>query len=389
MHRALMLCAVATVGCGGIDTPASPGRHAPAGATAAPAGAEPPGAAAAHARASTAGLPPSVATAAQSPAVPAPPGARKATNEPLPCPVASSRVGIATRTVLKPDGTQATFDQPDPEGPPGWPRAFACAKDGRIANAWTDEDFRLHLQLDGHTSILARDPREQELTMALAFDPHGALLVVWAETGRVRALMVSRSGRRGRAVTLGQASDSSVVGAEIADSGCAVVAWTTQDLGEERNQPHVVRAAFRAPGKTFARARVIDPGQGVDPEQVGHDPQSTLRLAVAPDGRALLMWGALTKAERHPVRLATASPTGRFGHIATLTPDGFPGDVALSKQGTPALIWRDGEQLLARVGDAKITLDRDRSTNDYSAAWPHGHAELGWSAPGGHLVATP
>ena len=145
-------------------------------------------------------------------------------------------------------------------------------------------------------------------------------------------------------MTLGKASDSTVLGAEISRSGRAVVAWTTQDLGEERDQPHVIRAATREPGHVFARARTVDSGGGVvEQDQYAHDPRSGLRLAVGDDGRALLQWGALSETSKyhydHPIRLASASPHGRFGHWRTLAAEGYPGDVALRRDGTPLAVW--------------------------------------------------
>ncbi len=199
----------------------------------------------------------------------------------------------------------------------------------------------------GHPPVtlasVSDDLEAAEITdVQLAFAPDGELLVVWAEPKRIRAVTVSRADVVGKVVTLGKASDVSRLGAEIAANGRAVVAWTTQDGGEERNSPHVVRAVTRAHGKTFGRAQTIDGHGGVDADQSLDDPRSAIRLAVAPNGRALLLWGTVAGVcchFTHPLRVASASATGRFGAFRDIAPSGVPGDVAIRSDGTQLVVW--------------------------------------------------
>src|SRR5204863_187400 len=67
----------------------------------------------------------------------------------------------------------------------------------------------------------------------------------------------------------------------VTGRGRVVVAWGTQDGGEQADRPWIVRAATLAPGaRRFSKAQTLDPGQGIG-EAVG-----AVVLAVAADGRA-------------------------------------------------------------------------------------------------------
>ncbi len=418
MRRTLILCVLLTA-CG--DAGSSGTARATASPTTTPCAATPcPGATAARSRAAAA-----PASSATTPALSGPWSSPVVSaGEPLPCPVASSRAGRPDRVLALPGGRTITLDAkglvdtdggnvthtPLPTKDDVWKRALACAKDGTIAVGWVEDTggeqsrLRLALRRPGQplgapVTIATVEDRYEGPTIedaALAFAPDGRLLVVWPELKRVRALTIAATGSRGRTVTLGKASDSTVVAAEISRSGRAVVAWTTQDLGEERNQPHVIRAAFRAPGHTFAKARTVDSGGGVvDPEQYAHDPQSGLRLAVGDDGRALLQWGALSEPRRyhydHPIRLASASPRGRFGHRRTLAGDGYPGDVAIRRDRTPLIVWYADKALRASVdlGADPTTLDTGKPFEAVSATFlSDGRAEVGWDAAAGHTIAV-
>jgi len=129
----------------------------------------------------------------------------------------------------------------------------------------------------------------------------------------------------------------------MAADGRAVVAWSTQDGGEERNRPLRVRAAIRPrAGARFGRARMLDHGHRVD------DPFGGISLAVSPDGRAVLAWGDVAGHDverlRYPVYAAVAGPSGGFGRVErvldTLGTVLRPGDIqatAITPTGTAVI----------------------------------------------------
>ena len=145
----------------------------------------------------------------------------------------------------------------------------------------------------------------------------------------------------GKLVTLGPAIWGATIVAQIAANGRAVIAWTTQDAGIQFDQANRLRAAFRSRGRPFGPAQLVHVGNAVDPD----DGQPLdLRLAVAPDGRALLEWSDITGSYarggfQYPIRVAEASPGGRFGRSRRLASDAGVGDVALAGDGTAAAAW--------------------------------------------------
>ena len=122
-----------------------------------------------------------------------------------------------------------------------WTRALACGRDGRLAAAWVEESagqsrVRVALRLPRRPMrpalTLARTPDSEEgadfSDATVAFAPDGELLIVWAQNRRIRAATLSRTGVRGRTVTVGKASGGSQVAAEYGANGRAVAAWSTR-----------------------------------------------------------------------------------------------------------------------------------------------------------------
>ena len=302
--------------------------------------------------------------------------------EPPKCPVASSRAGWPSRVLALGDGKYAKLwgQRPrladvDADGHllgqtelgarrPAATRALACGRDGRLAVAWVeyrgDATYRLRVVLRSpggeltapKTVASARAPFDDAGVddAALAFAPDGELLIAYSIFGEVRAARVSRSGEVGRSFKLGPASEITQLAAVIGSRGRAVVAWSTYDGGEEQNVARRIYAATRASGaREFTPAALIHRSSGRN-EFAFLEPG--IRLAVAPNGRALLMWRAETGSwprSHHPVRLAEAAPTKGFGPSRRLATDGIPGDVAIRSNGTALATWRSYGRLRAAV----------------------------------------
>jgi hypothetical protein len=123
----------------------------------------------------------------------------------------------------------------------------------------------------------------------------------------------------------------------VAPSGRAVLAWGTQDGGEEANQPWVVRAVTASAAlRRWTRPQTLDPGQAAD------RPVGRLAAAALPDGTFGLAWSAVTASAGHlvhPVRVALGSRDGRFAAASTIAPSGAVGSVAGASDGRLLVTW--------------------------------------------------
>ena len=111
----------------------------------------------------------------------------------------------------------------------------------------------------------------------------------------------------------------------MAPSGRAVVAWGSQDVGEEANEPYSVYAAVRRAGASrFRAAQVLDAGGPAIRAE------GTVALGVAGDGSSVVAWsspqGSYRAGIQQSVRVATAGPRGRFGAQREQAPSGAGAD---------------------------------------------------------------
>jgi hypothetical protein len=183
--------------------------------------------------------------------------------------------------------------------------------------------------------------------VAVAVDGHGQVIVAYQrERGRARTIEARIVGRRlGKPQTLGPQRGLVDLSAAAAPGGRAVVAWGSQDVGEEANEAYRVYAAVRSGGTPrFATAQALDRGGPAI------RPQGTVALAVGRDGSAVVAWsaplGSYAAGTRSSVRVATAGAGGRFGAQRELAPSGAVGDVAIGADGAAIVVWSqlEGEQ---------------------------------------------
>jgi hypothetical protein len=188
----------------------------------------------------------------------------------------------------------------------------------------------------------------------LLAEPGGGYLLTWAEPKRVRAVSIPATGTPAAPVTVGPSDSVSVLSAGVAATGRAVIAWGTQDGGEEREKPFVARAAIRPrAGAAFARARTLRRGTTID------TPFGGFSLAVASDGRALLAWADVIPGAdddvRYPLYTTVAGPHGGFGRArrdAILGAGLHPGEIeatAFTSRGTALVAYYShGRSRIAR-----------------------------------------
>jgi hypothetical protein len=200
------------------------------------------------------------------------------------------------------------------------------------------------VRVDGQTVDMARDGYDAP-ELAVAFAPDGSVLVAYSVDKAVRAVLVT-DGRPGEPITLGPASNISAVAAEIGSGGRGVVAWSTIDAGEERNERRRVYAVTGR-GRRFGRAQRVDRAKHLN---IAEFSSTEIRLAVAPNGRALLMWSTAATGDeddRYTVRVAEAPRSGRFRTPRQLSSNGTVGDVAIRGDGSKLVAWTDEEGLHA------------------------------------------
>ena len=355
MHAPVVLAAaLAITGCGGSGQPRTTASPTAAGTSA----------------------PAPVRTAV--PAVPGPwsaPVTRQRT--PLRCPASSSRAGWPSRVLALRDGDyvklwgrRPRLAKVDVRGHllgqtdlgarrPSEARALACGRDGKTAVAWTE--YR-----GNHTAALTFARRDDAITLdvvrgfyddppigdvALAFAPDGSILVAYSVFHEVRAVVVSAGGEPGASFKLGPAFEVTQVAAEIADNGRAVVAWTTIDAGEERNEHRRVYAVNGRLG-ALGPAQLVHRAAHLNQMAMTGQPGTELRLSVARNGRALLLWGLDHPeqfSESYSLWVAEAGTTGGFGRSRQLVGNGVPGDVAMRSDGTALAVWTNSAGLRASV----------------------------------------
>lgn len=185
-------------------------------------------------------------------------------------------------------------------------------------------------------------PTRDSESIALAYGPNRELVAAYASARRkdgsrpVIAVRTRRPGHGfGRARILGERQPFTDLAAASSPTGRVVVAWGSQDSGEEANRPWIVRAALRGPGRRFGRAAVLDPGETV--ERV----PGRLAAAMTRDGTATLAWTNVV-GDTFPLRTATARPGARFGVATEISPNGIVGGLALD-HGATLLSWIDAE----------------------------------------------
>src|SRR5689334_23867366 len=197
---------------------------------------------------------------------------REAARTPLRCPASSSRAGWPSRVLalgggkyVKLWGRRPRLASVDARGHllsqrelgarrTADVRALACGRGGRTAAAWTEYRGRStwSVRVDGRTTETI--PRLLEPpSLAVAFAPDGRVFVAYSVNGAVRGVFLPG----GRPFTLGPASEAASVAAEITPAGRAIVAWTTIDAGEERNERRRVSAVAGRGGR-FGRAQLVD-----------------------------------------------------------------------------------------------------------------------------------
>jgi len=239
-------------------------------------------------------------------------------------------------------------------------QAIAVSRRGAIAVAWVEthgrfrDRYRLRLRV-GQVGGRFGPPRALGdlgaiehpgiTSVALAWGRGGELVVAYPRTRPIRGrsvraveVLAGRPDRRLRRHALGPREGITDVEAAASPSGRVVVAWGSQDGGEEPNRPFVVRAAIREPGRRrFTAARILDPGGGIQERPVGR-----LAVALAGDGTGYAAWSAVRSGRRpftHPVLAATAPPGAPFGAPEQLDTDGAVGGLAARADGRAFVTW--------------------------------------------------
>jgi hypothetical protein len=230
--------------------------------------------------------------------------------------------------------------------------AIAASQRGDVAAAWVE-----HLPGRDHLVVALRRPGQpfgrpsviagsgSISSASVAYGAGGDLLVAYQRSisgpGRADRRVEARVRRVGHgwgaAQRLGASSGFSEISTAAAPNGRMVVAWGTQDLGEEANTPWIVRAAQRRPG-----AHGFDAAQDLEKSAGISRPAGRVAAAMEPDGTATVAWSGIagtTFPHTYPARVATAAPSAPFAAAQTLSPDAAVEDAAMSDQATALVVW--------------------------------------------------
>jgi hypothetical protein len=268
-------------------------------------------------------------------------------------------------------------------------RAFACWRQGRTGAAWTEYRgdgvyaLRVALGPDGaETADVVRSMYDDAGVgdIALAFTPDGTLLVVYSVFDEVRAVTMTDDSELSEPLTLGPASERTQLQAEITRSGRAVVAWTTIDAGEERNERRRIYAVTGRVG-AFNPPQLVDRARHLN---ISASTRVPIRLAVASDGRAALLWGtdrhdpdADASTDTYIVRIAKTAPDGPFARPRTLATAGLPGDIGVHRGGSFFALWTTVNGLRASSGHGTERVAEGR-TPDVRASFRAGKPHVEW-----------
>jgi len=260
------------------------------------------------------------------------------------------------------------------------PVAAAASPRGDVAVAWVEgpslssSRVRLAVRRPNGTFGAASTIRAGYAidAVSVAWGEGGDLLVAFNRvlTGRERreagsrAVLEARVRRAGASLgpvqRVGPSRGRDRLSTAVAPNGRMVVAWGTNDPGEEVNEPYEVRAAVRPAGpRRFRAPQLLDDGSGAA------EPGGTFGRVVARmarDGRATVAFTARRREAGgfvHPVRVATTGAAARFGAAQELSPEGALGDLAVRPDGAAVATWT------ARAAGADID---DPSVGDVLAA---------------------
>jgi hypothetical protein len=146
--------------------------------------------------------------------------------------------------------------------------------------------------------------------------------------------------RFGAIQTVGPDAGFADIATAIANNGRGYVAWGTQDLGEEANQPFRVYAAVKPAGSTAVRPGVqLDDGGGGLERPVGD-----VSIAVAPNADAAVAWSGVRTSRSttgdlqvfYPVFAAGSGAGARFGAAQPVAGgNGAVGGVTVSGSASP------------------------------------------------------
>jgi hypothetical protein len=150
----------------------------------------------------------------------------------------------------------------------------------------------------------------------------------------VRARVRTRNGRFSPVIRVGRGNGSVCASAAVSNGGDTIVAWGSQDAGEEANEPWVMRTARLKRGtRRFSVAQTLDPGSAIG------RPEGRIALAFTPGGKATIAWSAVGAQNTFPVMAAAAKHGGRFEQAQQLAPSGAVGAVAVRADGAAVVVW--------------------------------------------------
>ena len=241
----------------------------------------------------------------------------------------------------------------------------------------------------GHTHTLGEFGDSPQL----ATDAAGRTVAVWLADRRAKRTGVRTAARgvgeftRPTSVTTTPAADLRVV---TSNGGETVAAWLSNPAGVDVEQPSgVVQTATRTRTTGFGVPSALGPG-------------STVSLAGAPDGHALVVTVRRFTSGSDVVAAARRTPGGAFGPLTGIAPpqtnisDAYPATASIADTGRALVSWASGSGVFATIaaGAGEFAAPQQLATAD-NATLPQPTAPaisptralVAWTGPRGAQLA--
>lgn len=181
------------------------------------------------------------------------------------------------------------------------------------------------------TIFKAANGQYPDLAAAVGVD--GRAIVVDAGM-TVRARSRAPRGGFGRVMRAGRGNGSASVAVSVSNGGQAIVAWGSQDGGEQADEPWIVRTSrLSHRSRRFSATQTLDTGSAIG------RPAGRIALAFSPGGKATVAWSAVGPNQTFPVMVAAAGRGGRFAAPQLLAASGAVGGVAVRADGAAVVAW--------------------------------------------------
>jgi hypothetical protein len=281
-------------------------------------------------------------------------------------------------------GVLSSVQSVSPDGEDAFQPVIAVNASGAAVVAWVRFDtplWQVKMRVRSATGVLSpvhviSNTARAAFGPVVAIEPNGRALVTWqapdASVSRIRVRALSAGGVLGATQTVSDpGQDASQPHLAIDPDGRALVTWQRFDGTSDRVQ-----------ARTRSAAGVLGPVETVSPAGVSAEGS---RVAIAPDGSAIITWERVGTNTR--IQTVARSATGVLSAVQRLSPDGPSARrprVAVDSAGNAVFVWHSSDGTNVRVHSRARSADGVLSAvqNLSPAGEDSANAEVGVDASG-------